>query len=114
VPGTRACRVDTRVDAWPTRAWTPREPWLSLKPPRINQAILILEAGRILEPLGVKPPDLEKLVSEVRARGTASWSEDEKQMIAIVAKAWVVLAPLGVEPADFRRLVENAVRNAWK
>jgi hypothetical protein len=57
---------------------------------------------------------LEELIAEARAKGTASWSTDEKRMTAIVAKAWVLLAPLGVETTDIRRLIEKTVRNAWK
>ena len=75
---------------------------------------LILEAARILKPLLITKWDLVALVVEARARGTASWSEEDKKMIAIIAKAWVLLAPLGVETADLRRLVNDAVRNAWK
>ena len=66
------------------------------------------------EPLRIRRSHLEELVSEVRARGTASWSGEEKKLIAITAKAWVLLAPLGVETSDIRRLVDKAVRNAWK
>jgi hypothetical protein len=73
-----------------------------------------MEASRILKPLLIKRSDLEALVAEADARGTASWSEEEKKMIAIIAKAWVLLAPLGVETADIHRMVNNAVRNAWK
>jgi hypothetical protein len=94
-------------------AWTPRQP-LSLPPPRINEAILVMEAARILEPLRIKPSDLEELVSAARARGAAPCSEEEKKMIGIIAKAWVLLAPLGVETSDLRLLVDNVVRNAWK
>lgn len=81
------------------------------KRPQLNE---ILEAARILKPLLIKRSDIETLVAEARAKGLVSWSEEEKKMIAIVAKAWVLLAPLGVETADIRRLVDNAVRNAWK
>jgi hypothetical protein len=80
----------------------------------IDEHISIAEAARILKPLLVKQSDLEAVVADARARGTPSWSEEEKKMIAIIAKAWALLAPLGVEPADIRRLVNNAVRNAWK
>ena len=58
--------------------------------------------------------DLEQLVAEARAKGSASWSIEEKRMASIVAKAWVLLAPLGIETTDIRRLVNKAVRNAWK
>jgi len=103
-------------------AWTPIEPLLPAEPrphpfsgaPAIDENLSILEATRILEPLLVKRLDLEAMVAETRARGTALWSEEEKKMTAIIAKAWVLLAPLGVETADIRRLVEKAVRNAWK
>jgi hypothetical protein len=74
----------------------------------------ILEAARILKPLLITKWDLAALVVEASARGTASWSEEDKKMIAIIAKAWALLAPLGVETADLRRLVNDAVRNAWK
>ena len=82
--------------------------------PFVDENISIAEAGRILKPLFVKQSDLEAVVVEARARGTPSWSEEEKKMIAIIAKAWVLLAPMGVETSDIRRLVNNAVRNAWK
>jgi hypothetical protein len=95
-------------------AWTPREQPVLAEPPTIDENLLILEASRILRPLRIRRSHLEELVSEARARGTASWSEEEKKMIAIVAKAWVLLAPLGVETSDLRRLVDQAVRNAWK
>jgi hypothetical protein len=74
----------------------------------------ILEAARILKPLLITKWDLFALIVEARARGPASWSEEGKKMIAIVAKAWALLPPLGVETADLRRLVNDAVRNAWK
>ena len=54
------------------------------------------------------------MVAEALTKGTPSWSEEDKKMLAIIARAWVLLAPLGVETADIRRLVNNAVRNAWK
>jgi hypothetical protein len=94
--------------------WTPRQQPVPTEPPPIDEGLLIQEAARILKPLRVGRSDFEELASEARARGTASWSLEEKKMIAIVAKAWVLLAPLGVEPADIRRLVDKAVRNAWK
>ena len=74
----------------------------------------ILEAARILKPLLITKWDLAALVVEARERGTPSWSEEDKKMMAMIAKAWVLLAPLGVETADLRRLVDDAVRNAWK
>jgi hypothetical protein len=74
----------------------------------------ILEAARILKPLLITKWDLFALVVEARERETPTWSEEDKKMIAIIAKAWALLAPLGVEPADLRRLVNDAVRNAWK
>ena len=95
-------------------AWTSVEYPLDPALPKVDEKRLILEAARILKPLLIKRSDLEGLVSEARAKGTASWSEEEAKMIAIVAKAWVLLAPLGVETSDIRRLVNNAVRNAWK
>ena len=95
-------------------AWTPREQPAPAEPPTVDEDLAILEAARILEPLRIRRSHLEELVSEVRARGTASWSGEEKKLIAITAKAWVLLAPLGVETSDIRRLVDKAVRNAWK
>jgi hypothetical protein len=74
----------------------------------------ILEAARILKPLLITKWDLFALVVEARERGTPSWTEEDKKMIAMIAKAWTLLAPLGVETADLRRLVNDAVRNAWK
>jgi len=74
----------------------------------------ILEAARILKPLFITKWDLAALLVEAGARGTASWSEEDKKMIAMIAKAWALLAPMGVETADLRRLVNDAVRNAWK
>jgi len=95
-------------------ALTQAEPPVDSKSPQVNAERLIQEAARILKPLRIKRSDLEELVSEARAKGTASWSLDEKRMTAIVAKAWVLLAPLGIETADIRRLMEKTVRNAWK
>ena len=102
--------------------WVPIEPPLPAEPNHqrfqtsliIDENISIAEAARILKPLFVKQSDLEAVVVDARARGTASWSVEERKMIAIVAKAWVLLAPLGVETADLRRLVNDAVRSAWK
>ncbi len=82
--------------------------------PQIDEDGLIEEAAKVLKPLLIKRSDLEELVAEARAKGTASWSTDEKKMTSIVAKAWVILAPLGIETTDIRRLVDKAVRNAWK
>ena len=79
--------------------------------PQLNE---ILEAARILKPLRITKWDLAALVVEARSRGPASWSEEDKKMIAMIAKAWALLAPMGVETADLRRLVNDAVRNAWK
>jgi hypothetical protein len=95
-------------------AWTPGKQPAAAEPPPIDEDLLIAEAARILKPLRARRSQLEKLVSDAHARGTASWSAEEKRMIAIIAKAWVVLAPLDVETADLRQLVNNAVRNAWK
>jgi hypothetical protein len=100
-------------------AWTPGEQPVpaeppTIEPPTIDENLLILKAARILKPLRIERSHLEELVSEGRARGTASWSVEEKKMITIVAKAWVLLAPMGVETSDIRRLVDSAVRNAWK
>jgi hypothetical protein len=95
-------------------AWTPREQPMPAEPPTIDENLLILEAARVLKLLRITTTQLEELVSEARARGTASWSVEERKMIAIVAKAWVLLAPMGVETSDIRRLVDDAVRNAWK
>ena len=94
--------------------WTPREQPAPTEPPSIDENFLILEAARILKPLRVRRSHLEELAAEARARGTASWSVEEKKVIATVAKAWVLLAPMGVETVDIRRLVDKAVRNAWK
>jgi hypothetical protein len=82
--------------------------------PEVPQSDNFLEAARILKPLLITKWDLAALVVEASARGTPSWSEEDKKMIAMIAKAWVLLAPLGVETADLRRLVNDAVRNAWK
>jgi hypothetical protein len=73
-----------------------------------------MEAARILKPLRITKWDLALLVVEARGKGKPSWSEEDKKMIAMIAKAWMLLAPLGVETADLRRLVNDAVRNAWK
>ena len=82
--------------------------------PKGPQQDKILEAARILKPLHITKWHLFLLVVEARERGTPSWSEEDKKMIAMIAKAWVLLAPLGVETTDLRRLVDDAVRNAWK
>ena len=95
-------------------AWTPADYALNPEVHKVDEKQRILEAARILKPLLINRSDLEELVSEARAKGTASWSAEEKKMIAIVAKAWELLAPLGVETPDIRRLVDRAVRNAWK
>ena len=68
-------------------AWTPREPSAPAEPPTVDEDLSILEAARILEPLRIRRSHLEELVSEARARGTASWSGDERKLIAIIAKA---------------------------
>jgi hypothetical protein len=93
---------------------TPEDSPLYPEVPDLDEKAVILEATKILKPLRISQEDLEKLVSETRARGTSRWSVQEKKMISIVAKAWTLLAPLGIEPADIRRLTDNAVRNAWK
>jgi hypothetical protein len=93
---------------------TPREQPAPTEQSAIDENVLISAAAWILKPLRVERPAVESLVSEALARGTASWSVEEKQMMAIVAKAWALLAPMGVETRDIRRLVDNAVRNAWK
>ena len=95
-------------------AWTPVENPINPELPKLDEKQRIREAARILKPLLINTSDLEALVSEARAKGNASWSQEEKTMIAIVARAWVLLAPLRVENADIRRLMEKAVRNAWK
>ena len=82
--------------------------------PKGPQSDSFLEAARILRPLHITKWDLAALVVEASARGTPSWSEEDKKMIAMIAKAWALLAPMGVETADLRRLVNDAVRNAWK
>ena len=82
--------------------------------PEVPREDKILEAARILKPLRITKWDLAALVVEAGARGTPSWSEEDKKMMAMIAKAWVLLAPLGVEMADLRRLVDDVVRNAWK
>lgn len=95
-------------------AWTPLDRSENLELPEIAEEGLILEATRILKPLLISLEALESLVAEVRARGPAEWRPEDKQMIALVAKAWKLLAPLGVETSDIRRLVDKAVRDAWK
>jgi hypothetical protein len=82
--------------------------------PGLDIKTVISEAATILKPLRINREDLEKMVSEKRAKGASPWSIREKKMISIIAKAWALLAPLGVEPADIRRLTDTAVRNAWK
>jgi hypothetical protein len=79
-----------------------------------DEKAIISEATNILKPLRISRDDLEKLVSQTRAKGTSTYSIQEKKMISIIAKAWAILAPLGIEPADIRRLADDAVRNAWK
>ena len=82
--------------------------------PTIDAEELIDEAAKILKPLLIKRSDLDELISEARAKGTATWSMEDKRTTSIIAKAWVLLAPLGVETSEIRRLVDQAVRNAWK
>jgi hypothetical protein len=84
------------------------------EPPEPDEKRLILEAVQTLKPLLLTQKDVEKMVSEARARGSSTWFHHDKKMIAIVARAWKLLAPLGVETGDIRRFVDDAVRNAWK
>jgi hypothetical protein len=95
-------------------SWTSEDSPLHPKAPALDEKALVLEAAKILKPLRINREDLEKLVSETRAKGPSHWSHQEKKMISIVARAWALLAPLGIEPADIRRLADDAVRNAWK
>jgi hypothetical protein len=81
---------------------------------KADEALLILEAARILRPLRIGTKDLEKLVAETYVNGPISPSAEERKMLSTIAKAWVLLAPLGVGTDDLRQLVDNAVRNAWK
>ena len=85
-----------------------------LEPPKSDERRLIVEAAEILKPLRLSKEDVEKLVTEARARGNATWTHHDKKMIEVVARAWKLLAPLGVETSDIRRCVDDAVRNAWK
>jgi hypothetical protein len=85
-----------------------------LEPPKTDERRLIVEAAEILKPLRLSKDDVEKLVTEARARGNATWTHHDKKMIEVVARAWKLLAPLGVETSDIRRCVDDAVRNAWK
>jgi hypothetical protein len=95
-------------------AWTPEKMPLNPEPPELDEKQLIMKAARILQPLLIAREDLESLVGQARARGSASWRVEEKKMIGLVSKAWALLAPLGVEPADIRRLADNAIRGAWR
>jgi hypothetical protein len=95
-------------------SWTSVDSPLHPEVPGLDEKAVILEAAKILKPLRINREDIEKLVSETRARGTSRWFIQEKKMISIIAKAWALLAPLGIEPADIRRLSDNAVRDAWK
>jgi ATP-dependent DNA helicase RecG len=94
----------------PCRRTAAKQP-INPKGPELDK---IMEAARILKPLRITKWDLALLVVEARGKGKPSWSEEDKKMIAMIAKAWMLLAPLGVETADLRRLVNDAVRNAWK
>lgn len=85
-----------------------------LEPPKSDERRLIVEVAEILKPLRLSKEDVEKLVTEARARGNATWTHHDKKMIEVVARAWKLLAPLGVETSDIRRCVDDAVRNAWK
>ena len=94
-------------------AWTSDNP---LRPSLggVDEDRRIFEAATILNPFLVGKEDLRSMIEKARARGPASWREDEETMISAVSKAWALLAPLGVETADLRNLVDAAVRNAWK
>jgi hypothetical protein len=92
-------------------SWTAEKLPINPKAPKMDR---ILEAARILKPLLITKWHIALLVVEARERGAASWSEEDKKMIEMIAEAWVVLAPLGVETADIRRLVDDIVRNSWK
>jgi hypothetical protein len=74
----------------------------------------ITQAAQILEPLHIKRKDIEELISYAQAERSDSWSQEEKKMLSMVAKAWVLLAPMGIETPDLHRLIQSAVRNAWK
>ena len=114
--------IDLRVDAgklYANRysepcALTTRELAAPTEPPMIEEDDLIDKAARILKPLRIRRSDVQGLIYEAQAKGSASWSMKEKRMASIIAKACVLLAPLGVETSDVRRLVDEVVRNAWK
>jgi len=80
---------------------------------RKSRANRVDKAAKLLSPFRVSPEDLESMIESVQSRGVSVWRRDERQMVALVAKAWAVLAPLGVETGDLRDLIDNAVTNAF-
>jgi len=81
----------------------------NLRPPKD----LIQRAAAILEPLLINREEVEQLATSAQERGPAEWSEQEREILPLIGRAWCWLAPLGVETTDLRRLFDNATRDAW-
>lgn len=77
-----------------------------------NRKLAVQRAARALAPLMVSSSDIQQLIDEVATR-TPAWREDERKVIAMVAKAWEALAPFGVQPEDFLNIFQRVTHDAW-
>jgi hypothetical protein len=80
--------------------------------PAPNASLALERAARILAPLLVSSSQLEEIVQQAAGRKPL-WREDDRKVVAMVAKAWAELAFLGVDPSDFHSAIERACKNAW-
>jgi hypothetical protein len=83
----------------PCRLPDPGEP-LEPEIPPPNSKLALERAARILAPLLVSSSELDQIVRQAASRKPL-WQEDDRKVVAIVAKAWAELACLGVDPSDF-------------
>jgi hypothetical protein len=77
-----------------------------------NRKLAVERAARALAPLMVGTSDIIRLIDEAASR-TPAWREDDRKVIAMVAKAWQSLAPFGVEPEDFLAVFQRVSHDAW-
>jgi hypothetical protein len=77
-----------------------------------NRKLAVERAARALAPLMVCASDINRLIDEVASR-TPAWREDDRKVIAMVAKAWQSLAPFGVRPEDFLAIFQRVSHGAW-